>query len=86
MANKSQKNSLSIRFAESVIFLRQGNGRHSDVNDEQGRSSILRGLLMLNVVKPTRISSIEVQLEGKTRSTWPEGAWIFLLSEKNGNS
>ncbi|KAF9239464.1 hypothetical protein BU15DRAFT_61972 [Melanogaster broomeanus] len=35
--------------------------------------TLVRGLLILNVVKPTRISSIEVELNGVATTSWPEG-------------
>lgn len=59
---------LSIRLTEPVIFLRNNSGifeghRHGTGNDAQ--SSFVRGLVTVSLAKPTRISSIEVVLEGK---------------------
>ena len=70
------KNSLTIRLSESVVFLRGSvestvSGRRTQ-NDSQ--PAMLRGLLTLTIVKPTKISSIELKLEGKTVTAWPEGA------------
>lgn len=35
--------------------------------------AIIRGLLTLKLTKPSRIRRIEVKLEGKSRTEWPEG-------------
>ena len=73
------KNSLSIQLTEPVIFLR---GSTDSVvrgrNPENGipQPAILRGLLTLTLLKPTKITSIEVELEGWTRTAWPEGMYI----------
>lgn len=68
------KNNLSIRLTESVVFLRN--------NDPTGRrtngsapTSLLRGLLTLELAKPTRISSIELDFQGKVLTSWPEGMY-----------
>ncbi|KAL4071650.1 hypothetical protein V8B97DRAFT_2007174 [Scleroderma yunnanense] len=70
----ARPNALSIRLTEPVVFLRTSDpsGRHgSDPSDPPG---LVRGLLTLNLTKPTRISSIEVELRAVVTSTWPEGA------------
>ncbi|KZT21064.1 hypothetical protein NEOLEDRAFT_801051 [Neolentinus lepideus HHB14362 ss-1] len=74
MANKSNKNSLCIRLTESVVFLRAPDaiGRRRAQNYD-GPPAMLRGLLTLDLVKPTRIKSIEVELQGKSTTAWPEG-------------
>ncbi|KAF5355180.1 hypothetical protein D9756_005473 [Leucocoprinus leucothites] len=66
------KNSLTIRLTESAVFLRSDGSIHSNVHAED-RSSVLRGLLILNLAKPTKISGIEIELIGKTETSWPEG-------------
>lgn len=73
------KNSLSIRLTESVVFLRTTDtiGRRSST---EGTPSVLRGLLVLNLVKPTRITSIEIELQGKVVTSWPEG--VSSLSKR----
>lgn len=69
---KPKKNSLAIRLTESAVFLRTNdNSRRTRNNDS--RTSMLRGLLTLDLVKPTRITSIELQLQAKTATAWPEG-------------
>ena len=75
MGPKNAKNSLNIRLTESVVFLRGaveatllGRRPSRDV-----QPAMLRGLLTLNLVKPTKISSIEITLEGKSQTAWPEG-------------
>ncbi|KAG6332319.1 hypothetical protein ID866_6772 [Astraeus odoratus] len=68
------KNGLSIRLTEPVVFLRTNDpsGRHGpDSGDPPG---LVRGLLTLNLTKPTRISSIEVELRVVATQTWAEGA------------
>jgi arrestin-related trafficking adapter 3/6 len=73
------QNSLTIRLAESVVFLNAGHHpssrRPPQVAPEPGPPSMIRGLLVLNLVRPTRISSIEVELQGKTRSGWRAGEY-----------
>jgi hypothetical protein len=70
-------NTLTIGLAQSAVFLNAGYNHNSrgrrQRNDEPGPPSMLRGLLTLHLVKPTRISSIEIELEGKARSGWREG-------------
>lgn len=74
---KPKSNSLSIRLTESAVFL--STDGHTPVrgrNSEQ-RSTLLRGLLTLNLVKPTKIKSIDVQLIATASSAWPEGDPFF---------
>ncbi|KAF5348645.1 hypothetical protein D9758_006761 [Tetrapyrgos nigripes] len=80
-ADKPLKNSLNIRLAESAVFLRtndtSGRNRYND-----SRPTMLRGLLTLELVKATRISSIQLELQAKSATAWPEGteaataAWV----------
>lgn len=71
MADKAKKNSLSIRLTESAVFLRSdGAGRRRGGGS---RPSMLRGLLTLDLAKPTRITSIELELQAKSVTAWPEG-------------
>ncbi|KAK7472450.1 hypothetical protein VKT23_000565 [Stygiomarasmius scandens] len=70
--DKPLKNCLNIRLAESAVFLRtndtSGRNRYND-----SRPTMLRGLLTLELVKPTRISSIQLELQAKSATAWPEG-------------
>jgi hypothetical protein len=69
---------LAVRLTEPVVFLR---GDHSNprralqTNNGADPSppAMVRGLLVLTLDKPTKISTIEVELEGKCTSEWPEG-------------
>lgn len=72
----SAKNTLDIRLTESVVFLRTGDGTGRTRSGTQPNAppAMVRGLLTLTIVKPTKISSIEVELTGKTSTAWPEGA------------
>ena len=73
------KNALHIRLAESVVFLRAGDatGRQRTIQADAA-PGMVRGLLVLNLAKPTRITSIEVELVGKTMTAWPEGVSLSL--------
>lgn len=76
MAPKPAKTNLSIRLTESVVFLR-GSVESTVLGRRQQaetQPAMLRGLLSLTLLKPTKISSIEIDLLGKTQSSWPEGA------------
>ncbi|KAF9228156.1 hypothetical protein BS17DRAFT_763711 [Gyrodon lividus] len=78
------KNTLSIRLTEPVVFLRSSDpsGRHQA--DPSDPPALVRGLLTLNVVKPTRISSIEVELEGVATTSWPEA--VMSIRCRDGRS
>lgn len=71
------KNSVSLQLTEPVIFLRTGSDSSSQSRRRRaGRAeyppALLRGLLTLKIVKPTRIKSIDVILEGSARTDWPD--------------
>ncbi|KAF9553024.1 hypothetical protein CPC08DRAFT_698073 [Agrocybe pediades] len=73
-SRQKKANSLSIRLTESAVFLRSDVGpsrRHQQ--QDNIRTSVLRGLLVLDLVKPTKITSIEVELNATTSTAWPEG-------------
>ncbi|EJD41691.1 hypothetical protein AURDEDRAFT_169350 [Auricularia subglabra TFB-10046 SS5] len=67
--------SLTIRLTEAVVFLRGG----IDLNSTKWHAvpnappALLRGLLVFRVDKPVKVTSIEVELDGRTRTEWPEG-------------
>jgi hypothetical protein len=71
------KNTLSIALTEPVVFLRGADhaGRRPDAPDapDAPGGAPLRGLLTLTLARPTRISSIEVELTCRANMTWPEG-------------
>lgn len=68
---------LQIRLTEPVIYLKGPStgadfrGRPQHARD--GQQAMVRGLLTLRLAKATRIRSITVTLEGKSRTEWPEG-------------
>ena len=71
------RNSVSLHLTEPVIFLRNGldSASHRQrVGSADHPPALLRGLLTLKLVKPTRIKSIEVLLEGISKTDWPDGA------------
>ncbi|KIJ66043.1 hypothetical protein HYDPIDRAFT_87351 [Hydnomerulius pinastri MD-312] len=70
---RHEKNSLSIRLTEPVVFVR-GSERESRHDGDTTLPAVVRGLLTLKLAKPIKISSIELELEGKATTTWPEGA------------
>lgn len=74
--SKPKKNSLSIRLTESAVFLRTDYTptRQNIPPTSSTRNGLLRGLLVLEIAKPTKISSIEVELTGTTFTAYPEGA------------
>jgi hypothetical protein len=77
------RNSLAISLIDPVVFLRGvdfSRGRH-----ENSSPSILRGLLTLCLTKPTRISSIEVELIGQSLTTWSEGICLSLCALETSN-
>lgn len=75
---KKEHAPLQIRLTEPVIFLR-GPSTGTDfrgrpqITARDGQPAMVRGLLTLRLHKPTRIRSITVSLEGKSRTEWPEG-------------
>jgi len=74
---KPKKNAVSIRLNESAIFLRTDGPSARRTNNET-RNSMLRGLLVLDLVKPTKITSIDVQLTATTSTAWPEGKFLVV--------
>ena len=69
-------NTLELRLTEAVVFLRgaldlTSNKSHSAQN---APPALLRGLLVFQVDKPVKVKSIEVEIEGRTRTEWPEGS------------
>ncbi|KAH9485509.1 Arrestin-related trafficking adapter 3 [Psilocybe cubensis] len=68
-----RSNSVSIRLTESAVFLRTDGApvRRGAIPDP--RTSLVRGLLILDLVKPTKLTSIEVELSATTANAWPEG-------------
>ncbi|KAJ7072695.1 hypothetical protein C8F01DRAFT_972326 [Mycena amicta] len=70
------KNTLTIRLTEAAIFLKtsENNARRRNPTDDAGcRPSMLRGLLTLSIAKPTKITSIDLELQAKATTSWPEG-------------
>ncbi|KAK7057584.1 arrestin-C domain-containing protein [Favolaschia claudopus] len=71
------KNTLTIRLTEAAVFLRtsENNTRRRNADDlnEESRPAMLRGLLTLDIVKPIKVTSIDLELQAKTSTSWPEG-------------
>jgi hypothetical protein len=84
---EAQKNTLAIVLTEPVVFLRPRSVQgHASGAADPGPSSMLRGLLSLTLRKPTRITSISVELTCTTRSAITEGVllsakWVFRLAD-----
>jgi len=71
---RTLKNSLTLSLTESVLFLRTPDFSTPLPTTHQNVSpSMLRGLLILTLCKPTRISRIQVNLLGESATTWTEG-------------
>ncbi|CDZ97111.1 Thioredoxin binding protein TBP-2/VDUP1 [Phaffia rhodozyma] len=72
------KNNLSINLTEDVVFLRgsatgeDSRGRRVAPRDDLP-PAMLRGVVTLTLAKSSRIKRIDVTLEGKARTEWPEG-------------
>jgi hypothetical protein len=62
--------SISIALAEPVLFLTGGFDTHERHHE---RPTMLRGTLMVQFAKPTKIKAISLQFSGKGRTDWPEG-------------
>ncbi|KAF9031228.1 hypothetical protein BDZ89DRAFT_1131959 [Hymenopellis radicata] len=77
-----KRNSVSIRLTESAVFLRTDDSAGRSRIPE-ARSSLLRGLLILELVKPTKITSIELKLQATSSTSWPEG---MLPSDHSGQT
>lgn len=75
MKEREEKNQLSIRLAEPVIYLKDVDfsGRCLTHN-ELSPPSMVRGILVLHLSKPTKISSIGIELTARSATRWPEGA------------
>lgn len=70
------KSSLSIHLTEPVIPLRnipsaEHASRHQD--DTMPPAAVVRGLLTLKLAKPTKVSSIELELEAKATTHYARG-------------
>ncbi|KAF8962652.1 hypothetical protein BDZ97DRAFT_1905243 [Flammula alnicola] len=71
---KQKSNALNIRLTESAVFLPTDSAPpRRDATLPDVRNATLRGLLILDLVKPTKITSIEVELTAMTSTAWPEG-------------
>lgn len=70
---KSKNNSLSIRLTESAVFLSTDGHTPVTGRNFEERSTLLRGLLILQLAKPTKIKSIDVELIATASSAWQEG-------------
>ncbi|KAJ9110481.1 hypothetical protein QFC19_001607 [Naganishia cerealis] len=73
-----QHTPLAIRLTEPITYLRgSATGEDARGRPLQARPdeppAVIRGLLTLKLMKPSRIRRIEVKLEGKARTEWPEG-------------
>jgi len=74
------KSKLAIRLAEPVVYLKDVDfsGRHRTHN-ELSPPSMVRGILVLRLSKPTKICSIDTQLTAKSLTRYPEGALPIVI-------
>jgi len=72
---EKEKSELTIRLAEPVVYLKDVDfsGRHRTHN-ELSPPSMVRGILVLRLSKPTKICSVDIELTGKSSTRYPEGA------------
>ncbi|KAH9050986.1 hypothetical protein EDB83DRAFT_2399575 [Lactarius deliciosus] len=83
---EAHSNSLSISLIDPIVFLRGVD--HSSWRatvHENAPPSVLRGLLTLCLAKPTRISSIQVELIGQSMTTWLEGTVVRPTEMRDEN-
>jgi hypothetical protein len=71
--------SCSIQLAEPHVYL-SGFDHDGRGNNTQNTAAILRGRLVLNVQKSTKIKAVTLSFYGKARTEWPEG--MNLLKKK----
>jgi len=71
---EKDKSKLNIRLAEPVIYLKDVDfsGR-CRTHNELSPPSMVRGILVLHLSKPTKISSVEIELTAKSSTRYPEG-------------
>lgn len=71
---EKEKSKLTIRLAEPVVYLKDVDfsGRHQTHN-ELSPPSMVRGILVLHLSKPTKICSIDIELTAKSSVHHPEG-------------
>ncbi|KAH8827796.1 hypothetical protein DL96DRAFT_1600377 [Flagelloscypha sp. PMI_526] len=66
-SNPATSNSLTIRLAEAAVTLRPVTSSSVEVTSEStDRPGVLRGLLILSLAKPTKVTHIDVSLTGKS--------------------
>jgi arrestin-related trafficking adapter 3/6 len=67
------KSSLSITLTEPFVILRTADAAASPLLGEFAPSSVLRGLLALDLSKASKISSIQIELLATSCAAWSEG-------------
>ena len=60
---------LQIKLVEPILYFRG--------NAEESVGCFLRGDLILNLIKPTKIRKIEMKFAGKMKTFWPEGKLYY---------
>ena len=80
---EKDKSKLTIRLADPVIYLKDVDfsGRHRTHN-ELSPPSMVRGILVLHLSKPTKICSIDVELTALSSTRHPQGAFPAELSTR----
>jgi hypothetical protein len=74
-----EKSSLTVRLTEPVVPLRSTPERASRHHDsEMLPPAIVRGLLTLKLAKPTKVSSIELELQAKATTRYAKGKVLLL--------
>ena len=83
--------SLQLTLFEPIVFLRgqsavgeDARGRRRPINFDAPPSQ-LRGLLIMNLPKSSKINEISILLQGRARTDWPEGEWELRSRRGSGN-
>jgi hypothetical protein len=73
---EKEKTKLAIRLVEPVVYLKDVDfsGR-CQTHNELSSPSMVRGVLVLHLSKPTKICSIEIKLTAKSATHYPEGTF-----------
>ena len=71
---EKDKSGLTIRLAESVTYLKDVDfsGR-CRTHNELSPPSMVRGILVLHLSKPTKICSVGIELTARSSTRWPDG-------------
>lgn len=70
MITRADGFTLSLELAEPILYLEGFDYPHNS----EHRSTVLRGVMNLTILKPTTLSALNLNFRGETETIWPE-AW-----------